>query len=348
MNLKQYIYILIFLTVGFSSCDDKPKPDYDLVIPPPVKGSVWIVNEGNFQSGNASLTILDIGENKLYQNAFEQTNGRKLGDVFQSVNMFNNHAYLIINNSQKIEVVQSGNYRSTATISGFTSPRYILQLDANRALVSEYYANAIRVVDLTNNVIIHSIPLTGLFDEMVLVKNKVYISNAKGRNVYVLDAGNLSIIDTVFTANNSTSLQVDSAQHVWVLCNGNPDKGELPALQRINTIVDTVDRSFNLGMSETSVTRLSINTKRNRLYWLSNHVYSFGISDQSVSTKPFVRSAGQHFYGLGVNPYDNQIYVSDAKDYVQASTIYRYSSYGTYLGEFKAGIIAGDFYFYYP
>jgi DNA-binding beta-propeller fold protein YncE len=271
-----------------------------------------------------------------------------LGDVFQSVNLFNNRAYLVVNNSQKIEVVQNGTYKSIATISGFTSPRYMLQIDANRAYVSEYYANAIRIVDLINNSIIGSIPMTGLFDEMVLVNNKVYVSNSMGRNVYVVDATNNTIIDTIITGSNSTSLQVDSAHHVWVLCNGDLDNGEVPALQRINTSVDTVDRSFRLGMSETTVTRLSINTKRTNLYWLSRHVYQFGINDQQVSTQPFVRSVNQNFYGLGINPYNNEIYVSDAKDFVQQSSVLRFGVTGVPLGEFKAGIIAGDFFFYYP
>jgi hypothetical protein len=348
MNVKITVYFLLLLLWGLSSCDNQPQPDNDLVVPPPIKGAVWVANEGNFQSGNSTLTILDVGENKLYQNVFETANGRKLGDVFQSVNIFNNRAYLVVNNSQKIEVIHPTTFKSIATISGFTSPRYILQVNATRAYVSEYYANAVRIVDLGNNTIIGSIPMSGLLEEMVLVKNKVYVSNTRGHYVYIIDPSSNQVTDSVHTVYSSNSLQVDSAQNIWVLSNGDPSTNVLPSLQRINTTVDTVDRSFSLGMSEVSVTRLRINTTRNKLYWLSRHVYSIGINDLSVSNSPLIHAVDQNFYGLGVNPYDNQIYASDAKDFVQQSTIYRFSPSGVYRGEFKAGLIGGDFYFYYP
>lgn len=348
MNIKPFLFYAFLLLLGLSSCDNQPHPDNDLIVPPPIKGAVWVVNEGNFQNGNASLTILDVGENKLYPNMFEKANDRKLGDVFQSVNIFNGRAYLVINNSQKIEVVNPTSYKSIATISGFTSPRYILQIDATRAYVTEYYANVIRIVDLGNNTIIGSIPLSGLLEEMVMVKNKVYVTDTKGNYVYVVDPAINTVIDSVRTVKSSNSLQVDSAQNIWVLSNGDANSSILPSLQRINTDVDTVDKAFSLGMSEVSVSRLRINTKRNRLYWLSRHVYSISINDESVSTTPLIHAADRNFYGLGINPHDNQIYASDAKDFVQQSSIYRFGSNGLYLGEFKAGLIAGDFFFYYP
>jgi hypothetical protein len=49
-----------------------------------------------------------------------------------------------------------------------------------------------------------------------------------------------------------------------------------------------------------------------------------------------------------VNPFNNEVYVSDAKDFVQRSEVYRYRSDASPVGSFKAGIITGGFYFYYP
>jgi hypothetical protein len=39
------------------------------------------------------------------------------------------------------------------------------------------------------------------------------------------------------------------------------------------------------------------------------------------------------------------VYVSDIHDFVQKSTIYRFSEAGDLLDEFKTGIIAGNFFF---
>lgn len=344
----KYLYFLICVSVLLMACDDKPLPTDEIVLPPAVKGSVMVVNEGNFNSGNASLTYLDLANDKLYDNMFESANGRKLGDVFQSINMFNGKAYLVVNNSQKIEVVEPATLKSITTITGFTSPRYILQVAGLTAYVSEFYTNRISIVNLGSNSITGAIPINGLPEEMVLLNKKVYVTNIKTRYVYVINSETNTLVDSIQVVNSSNSIQVDANQNIWVLSNGDAANGIRPSLQRINTQSDTVDRAFTLEFAETDCTRLRINSKRNTLYFLSKHIYSMGINATQVSGTPWVRSFGHNFYGLDVNPHNDEIYVSDAKDYVQRSTIYRHRSDGSLIGEFKAGIIAGGFYFYYP
>jgi DNA-binding beta-propeller fold protein YncE len=347
-NIKSKIWIAFITMVALASCDDKPTGNTDIVLPPPIKGSVLINNEGNFQFGNASLTVLDIGEDKLFQNVFEVKNGRSLGDVFQSIQVFQQKAYLVVNNSQKIEVVNPETFVSIATINGFTSPRYFLPVNANTAYVTEYYANAVKVVDLNSNTIIASIPINGLLEEMVLLNNKVYVSNTRKNYVYIIDASNHSLTDSVKVVYSSNSLQVDAHQHIWVLSNGDESKSIRPSLQRINTTVDTVDKSLTLTMAEKDVTKLRTNKAKTQLYWLSKHVYRHSIDAESISSIPFITAFNQTFYALGVNPVNDEVYVGDARDFVSQSTILRYRADGTQIGLFKAGIITGDFYFYYP
>ncbi len=342
------LYLLLFVSVLLIACDDKPLPEEEIVLSPPVKGSVMIVNEGNFNSGNASLTYLNLADDKLYDDLFQSANARKLGDVFQSVNVLNGNAYLVVNNSQKIEVADPATMKSKGTITGFVSPRYILQIDASHAYVSEYYANRISIVDLVSNTITGFIPITGMPEEMVILNKKVYVTNVNTSYVYVINTGNHTLTDSIPTVFSSNSIQVDANQQIWVLSNGDAINGIRPALQRINTQGDSVDKSFTLTFAEADCTRLRINSKRNKLFWLSKHVYSFGINETQPSGTPWVRSVGQNFYGLGVNPYNDEVYVSDAKDYVQRSGIYRYRSDASLVGDFKAGVITGYFYFYYP
>jgi DNA-binding beta-propeller fold protein YncE len=348
MKLRILIIHAFAALVGLVSCDTKPKADDNIVLPPPVRGSVMMINEGNFQFGNASLTVYDFNHDIIYPDVFEKTNGRKLGDVFQSVTVANGKAYLVVNNSRKIEVIHPETYQSIATITGFTSPRYMLAVSPTKAYVSEYYADAIRVVDLTSNSIIKSIPIQGWMDEMVQLNNKVYVTNAKKDYIVSIDISTDSIVDTIQVVFNSVSLQVDSGNKLWVLSNGDSNKGIRPALQRINPITATVEKTFPLSFAQADVSRLRINKMRSTLYWLSKHVYAHTVSDSAVSSTAFIQSANQNFYGLGVDPFDGEIYVSDAKDFVQQSVINRYRANGTFIGDFKAGLITGGFYFYYP
>jgi hypothetical protein len=69
------------------------------------------------------------------------------------------------------------------------------------------------------------------------------------------------------------------------------------------------------------------------------------ISSASLPTSTFINSSGNVFYGLGVNDKDNTVYVSDAIDYIQKSSITIYSSSGQLKTSFKAGINASGFYF---
>lgn len=348
--MKKLIFgsLLSLSLLALSSCDNKPKANDELIIPPPVNGSVMIVNEGNFQYGNASLTVLNFANGELYQDVFEKNNGRKLGDVFQSASVVNGKAYFVVNNSQKIEVVDPSTYKSIAVINGFTSPRYLIAVDAAKAYVSEYYANAIRIVDLTTNTITGSIPLNGWTEEMVMVNNRVYVTNIKKDYVYVINTANDAVEDSVKVVFAPTSIQADARDKVWVLSNGKPDQGIRPALQCINPATLAVEKSFSLVMSETDVSRLRVNKAKDRLYWLSKHVYALGINETSVSATPFIYSLNHNFYGLGIDPRTDELYISDAKDFVQRSNISRYRSSGVLAGDFSGGIITGGFCFYYP
>lgn len=342
------IRFLFFASVLLVACDDKPQPTDDIVLPPAEKGSVMVVNEGNFNSGNAGLTYLDLANDKLYENIFESANGRKLGDVFQSVNIINGKAYLVVNNSQKIEVADPATLKSITTITGFTSPRYILQVSGLKAYVSEFYANRISIVDLGSNTISGSIPVSGLPEEMVLINKKVYVTNVKTKFVYVLNSETNTLEDSIEVVTSSNSLQVDANGYLWVLSNGDASNGIRPELQRINTQVDTVDKSLTIEFAETDCTRLRINSQKNTLYWLSKHIYRMGVNDGQLPSAPWVWSLGQNFYGLAVNHHNDEVYVSDAKDFVQKSEVSRYRSDGSLVGKFKAGVITGGFYFYYP
>jgi hypothetical protein len=349
-DMKKHITLLFsaLCMLALVSCDDKPRVTEDVVIPPPINGSVMMVNEGNFQSGNSSLTVLNFTNGELYQNVFESRNNRNLGDVFQSASVAYGKAYLVVNNSKKIEVVDPATYQSVGVINGLHSPRYMLAVNPNKAYVTEYYFNAVRIIDLNTNTIAGSVPLEGWMDEMALVNDKVYITNAKKEYVYVLNTANDQVEDSVKVTYGSVSIQVDAHQKVWVLCNGRADQGVRPALVCINPATNTVEKSFSLTMAETDVSRLRINKQKDQLYWLSRHVYTHGIEDASVSGTPFIRSVMSNFYGLGVDPRTNEVYVSDAKDYIQRSNISRYSKNGNLVGDFTAGLITGDFCFYYP
>lgn len=220
-DIKRMVGFLTLLLSGslFYSCE--PEPIVQPIIPPVVsiQGGLFILNEGNFQAGNATLDYYNFETQTLAFNAFETVNKRKLGDVLQSMYRVGSFGYLIVNNSQKIEVVNVNTLASVGTISGFKSPRYMVA-KGNVAYVSEYYNGGVKVVDLTAATITETIPIRGNCDGLLLFQNKLYVTNASNTYLYVINTFSNTLMDSIDVGYGSNSLQLDADNQLWVLSSG--------------------------------------------------------------------------------------------------------------------------------
>jgi YVTN family beta-propeller protein len=344
---NRYFYpVIIFLLLV--SCEKPPAFDPP-VIPPSAQGGIFILNEGGFNNGNASLGYYSFTDKTLTDDVFYATNNRHLGDVLQSMTVYNGIAYLVVNNSKKVELMDMNSFQSAGTINGFTSPRYLLFVNPNKAYVSDLYDNAVAVVDMTSRSIVKKIPCPGATEQMKLLNNKVYVCNTLQKSLYIIDPYTDQLTDSIPLSYGPNSLVLDQVNKLWVLCSGDKSKGYNAALYRIDPWSDSVERSFtNISPDGTfGAEKLSINGTRDRLYWLNADVQSIGITDSVMPSQPFVHSFKNIFYGLGVDSVTGEVYVSDAIDFVQKSTIYIYSPSGGMKAVFKGGIITNGFYYYY-
>ena len=210
--------LIFFNAFYFSSCDKPPSPPQINIIPDSSGKGIFIVNEGNFTQGNASLDFLDLGLKQYYQNITKQANGKDLGDVLQSVNLINGKLYLVLNNSGKIEIIDPKTFKNKGTISGLISPRYISKAYNNKAYISDLYDNKITVVDLLSNNIIKKIDLPGWTEEMISFDNKTYITNLRSNKIYVIDEINDVLIDSIEVQFAPKNILLDSTNKAWVLC----------------------------------------------------------------------------------------------------------------------------------
>lgn len=338
------ITLFLFVLIPLSACrKDKPEQPEETPIILGNDHGVYITNEGNFQWGNAKVSYYDIATDHATEDLYQPANGVALGDVCQSMVLFNNKAYLVVNNSGKVVVVDPNTFVATGTITGFTSPRYFLPVSNGKAYVTELAGNAVRVVDLNTNTITGSIPCAGMTQELVLAHGNAFVTNESRAYVYVINTATDAITDSVAVSRGGNSIVEDANGKLWVACTGGG--GTAPALYRIDPRSATVEATFPYSNSAMNPWRLRINGSKDTLYFFRGGVYRMAITDAAVPTSAFIPTHGRNLYGLGIDPQNGTLYLADAVDYVQRGVIYRYRPDGTLLSTFHAGIIPGSFCF---
>ncbi len=349
VNLKNSIQT-VFIT-GFvacilllTSCDKTPKQT-DIGIDPAdsLQNGVFICNEGNFQWGNASLSFYNTSSHKLYEDVFKAINNKPLGDVLQSITVFNNIAYLIVNNSGKIEMIDPKTFRSVGTITGLKSPRFLLGIQTNKAYVSDLYDNRISVIDIEQKKVINTIPCPGWTEEMLLYGNKVFISNKNSSYLYIVNSQSDLITDSIPIGYGSQCLQIDALNRLWVLTTGDQANSIPPQLHLINPSNLSILHSFSFAITAKPI-KMIMNPAKTKIYWISDQAYSMDITSNSLPANPMFQLSNKTLYAIGYNKYENEILLANAKDYVQRSEILRYDTSGKYLGSFLAGINTSYFY----
>jgi hypothetical protein len=334
-------YIAAFTLLVLQSCvRDKPQAPVQSVSGGGGKG-VFVINEGNFFSSNASLSYFEPLSGAVTTDIYRERNNSALGDVAQSMGYFNGSYYLVINNSGRVIKCDAG-LRKQAELT-LPSPRYMLHLSPAKAYVSDFTSDAIAVIDLPSFSQRTSIRCPGWTEQMLMLYGKVFVTNMKREYLYVIDAKEDRLTDSVYVGLGAGSLVLDRNDRLWVLSSGDEFSGIKGRLSRINPLVHTIEwtRQFQGG----SPRYLCANSSGDTLYFIDQHIFRMPVGSGSLPQDQFISGTGRTWYGIGVNPRDGRIYLSDALDYLQRSNIYYYDSRGVELGFFKAGINASGFYF---
>lgn len=303
---------------------------------------VYILNEGNFQWGNASLSVYSPGKKEIEHHAFANANDFALGDVAQVIVAYNGLFYIVVNNSQKIEVVDTATLKSNAVITGFQSPRYFLGV-GQKAYVTDLFAKGVHVLDLAGHSVTGKIPFDDWTEQMVHINGKVYCGTVNKGLLLEIGPVDDQILDTIKLTPGVGRMVPDKNGKLWVLSRGG---GSLPGrLVRINTSTNKIERSFDFDMAGPAPLSLDIDAAGENLFFIYGDIYKMAIDDQQLPAKPFITAGPSTFTTLSVDPYNNEVYIADPLDYNQDSDVFRYAPDGELIDQFKGGIITTQFHF---
>ncbi|MFT5157182.1 MAG: DNA-binding beta-propeller fold protein YncE [Bacteroidia bacterium] len=329
-------YLGLLCLLGFwSSCTDDPKP-IDKKIP--VGRKVLVVNEGNFQRGNASLGLYQPNEKIYTSDVFKNANNIPLGDVFQSITKVNGEHWLVLNNSGRIMSIDTTNYTVTGTIEDLVSPRYALYMNGlNKVYVSDLYSDKITVVNADTKKKLGQIPCSGWTDRMILAGGLIYVCNRTKPYVYLIDPEIDAVVDSIKVSNNASAILFTELAEVVVLCEGAVGSNEPAALYKIDPKAHQLSWSHTFKKNE-HPKFLSQTPVAGEVFFMNSQLYKLQANNQLIQeTRCEVVDQG-NLYGLSFDPLTQDLYFLDARDFIQSSIITRLSASFVKLDEFKVGV----------
>ena len=314
---------------------------------------LFVINEGNFQYGNASLSYYNPATKSVENEVFYRANAMKLGDVAQSMTLYGDTGWIVVNNSHVIFAIDPTTFKEKGRIENLTSPRYIHFLSDEKAYVTQLWDNRIFIVnpkryEITGYIECPAMTMeSGSTEQMVQWGKYVFVNCWSYQNrILKIDTTTDKVVAELEVGIQPTSLVVDCYGKLWSITDGgyedSPYGFEAPSLYRIDAETFTIEKQFRFAKGD-APSEVQLNGRGDKLYWINNDVWAMDVTADRIPVKPFIPYSDTLYYGLTIDPRSGEVYVADAIDYVQAGKIYRYSEQGERLDEFYAGITPGAF-----
>lgn len=342
--------LLFCLLIATQACDNGPDP----VVPPGADG-FFVVNEGAFNGSNTSLSFYDRGTGVMTNDVFAAKNGRPLGDQAQSITVFEGKAYVVVQNSGKVEVINADDYSSIKTITeGIVSPRYFIGISSTKGYLSDWgefgVEGTVKVIDLTDFKVVKTIPTGQGANRMVRKGDNIYVADSGGfgndNKISIIDTNTDAVTSTIAVGDNPNSLQFDKDGNLWVVTTGVFAYHEDYSIDEANSIPSTLSK---IGTDNKEILRLTfpivkypgagqlgINTAGDKLFVIYNDaVYMIPTNATAIPGTPFINKT---FYGLAVDPFNDNIIGTEALNFSSPGNIYIYNSDGALQESILVGI----------
>jgi YVTN family beta-propeller protein len=338
-NLKWFLVLFLVSAISWSCKEDDPKPKGEF------STGVWVINEGAFQKSDGTIGYFNSSTKEVKQDLFGlKNNSRALGDIVQSATVDGDHAYIVVNNDNKVEVVNSNTFEAEYTLNNLKLPRYFTTFNG-KGYVTEWVSftepGRVSVVNLETKQVETTIAAGNGADNIIALNGKLYVSNNFSNTVSVIDPAQNREIKKIEVSNSPGKFVIDSDNKLWVICGGNN-----LALFKINPNDNSVENRIDLGMRSS---RLAINRTKDQLYYVNGkNVYKMSTKTPVVPTSAFITvSTAVSIYGIDVDPGTDVIYIGDSKAFQVNGTVYRYDASGTAIDDFTSGKGPNGFVFRY-
>lgn len=373
------IFLLSMVLFGLFACQsDDPVIDDDTQTPgtggvdePTDVRGFYLLNEGNMSMNKASLDFMDYDSGNYTRNVFSKANPDAvggLGDVGNAIGIYGSKLYVVVNASNKVEVLDVDTGVRLKQID-IDNGRYIA-FGNGKAYLSSYLGtigdpNApngiVAEIDTTSLKITRRVEVGRQPEELVVYDGKIYVANSGGYSppdyestVSVIDVSTFMETNRIEVAINLHRLKMDSEGDLYVTSRG--DYYEIPSrLFVIDTKTERIKKTFDIGVSNLVIHK--------DIAYMYNAEFSFITGDYDISytmldtkTETFLETSyiAEAYkdlikipYGIAVHPLTDEVMVTDAKDYVTPGSLHCFSPNGELKWSVETGDIPAHFAFKY-
>lgn len=345
----KHFYKLLAMTaiisIIFSGCSkDDPIIDEDELPSQTVTSieGLYLLNQGNMNTNKASLDYYDYSSGVYRKDIFSEANPDAvmgLGDVGNDLGVYGSKLYAVINNSNKIEILDVATAERKKVIdTHIDNPRYITFANG-KAYVTAYGSSVngfVAEIDTTTLEITKTVEVGRQPEELAVVDGKLYVANSGWvsapeyeTTVSVIDLNSFKVIDKIEVAPNLQRVKADKYGNLYVSSQGDFD--EIPSnLFVIDTKKGEIKKSLDIPTSnltivgDTAYVISSVFSMDTYKYDLGYHLID--IKKEEVLDDSFLQESVKKDiempYSIAVDPITRNIYITDARDFASPGTLY--------------------------
>ncbi len=344
-NKFYLLAIAIVFSISITGCDEPTNPPSEYI------NGVFVTNEGAFGSSNSELSFIK-SDNSVANNLYGYNNSSAvLGDVFQSMAIANGNAYLIINNNNKVEVVDVDDLKSKTTITGLAQPRFMVSYNG-KGYISEWVAFAtmgkVKVIDLSNNTITDSVQVGMQPENMLVVGDKILVANSGDTTLHLINTSNLTTTN-IGDIDYPKYITRTNDGNIWILYTGKPawsgtqtDGGLLV----LNSTATAIVKNINIGSTATNNPSQLTTDGDNLYYEYLGDVYKIDKTAIVAPSTAFITAPATYLYGMNYYSASNILYIADAGNFTTSGSAKRYNaSTGAFIDSYNVGVAPNGFVF---
>ena len=330
---------------------------------------MYVLNEGNMGSNKCTLDFLDLsGETAHYlRNIYAERNPnevKELGDVGNDAQIYGSKLWLVINCSNKVEVlgakdaVKQGkidvpNCRSVAFHKGYA---YVSSYVGPVNVSQDAPLGQVYKIDTLTLRTVAQVTVGYQPEELAVIGDKLYVANSGGYmvpdydyTVSVIDLNTFTEERKIDVAPNLHRCRADRYGQLWVSSRGDyygepshlcwlqkDASGQLQRMGRLDVVVSDMcivgDSLYYMGMQFNYETM-----KNERMLGIIN-VATHEVVNRQLTTAKEAEAIIQP-YGIIVNPNGRDFYLMDAKNYVSSGDLLHFHQDGTFDYKVRTGDI---------